>query len=53
MKGHTVKHPKIAIICCVNFVANNRDNKIVILLMLAAILFPPYERDYDVTLVKL
>jgi len=41
-----MKYLKIAMICSVvNFVANNRDNKIVILLMLAAILFPRYESE--------
>jgi len=46
MKVHTMKYLKIAMICfVVNFVANNRDNKIVILLTLAAILFPPIESE--------
>jgi len=46
MKVHTVKYLKKTMTCSVvNFVANNRDNKIVILLMLAAILFPPNESE--------
>jgi len=41
-----MKYLIIAMICSViNFVANNRDNKILILLQLAAILFPPNEGE--------
>ena len=46
MKVHTVTYLKIAMICSVvNFVANNRGNKIAILLQLAAILFSPNESE--------
>ena len=46
MKVHTMKYLKIAMICSVvNFAANNRGNKIAILLLLAAILFSPNESE--------
>ena len=48
MKLHTMKYLKKAMICSVvNFVAKNRGNKIVILLLLAAILFSPDESDRE------
>ena len=41
-----MKYLKIAMICSVvNFVANDRGNKIAILLLLAAILFSPNESE--------
>ena len=41
-----MKYIKIAMICSVvNFAANNRGNKIGILLLLAAILFSPNESE--------
>jgi len=41
-----MKYLKIAMICSVvNLVTNKRDNKIVILLMLAGILFPRNESE--------
>ncbi len=54
MKVHTMKLLKIVIICFdIQFVVNNRDSKIVILLPRAAIfLFPSCKRGYDVALVK-
>ena len=46
MKVHTMKYLKIAMIwSVVNFVANDRGNKIAILLLLAAILFSPNESE--------
>ena len=46
IKVHTMKYLKIAMIrSVVNFVANNRGNKIAILLLLAAILFSPNESE--------
>ena len=54
MKVHTIKYLKIAMICSViRFVENNRVNKIVILLPLAAIFFfLKWKRGYDVRLDK-
>ena len=46
MKVHTMKYLKIAMIWSVfNFAANDRGNKIAILLLLAAILFSPNESE--------
>ena len=54
MKVHTIKYLKIAMVCSVILlVENNRGNKIVILLPLAAIFFPlKCKRGYDVRLGK-
>ena len=41
-----MKYLKMGMVCfAVNFVASNQKNEIVILLLLAAILFPPNESE--------
>ena len=50
-----MKYLKIAMLCSVvNFLANNRDKKIIILLDTGRhFVSTKWKRDYDVTLVKL